>query len=321
MAPAINPDRPERPGFYLTTVAGIESVAAEEVSEVGGRVVTTRSGKVFLCYAGDVQAVLGLRSAMNLLAFVEERSGCPPDRSAQGWFEDAGRELDLGPALKRHASVRPPPAAPSFRITASRTGEHDYTSPEIAAWVGTGVLEQTGWRVDLEHPDYTIAAELVNDRAIFGLLLSEGWQQRRRKPAYHPAALNPTVAYAMIRLCEHGPDDVFLDPACGGGTLLLERAAFGPARLILGGDIWPRALAYSRRNAAAFEVPASLVRWDAGRLALRSDCVSSVASNLPFGHRVGRAPSVRRFHHRLLPELARVMLPGGRAALLTSRHR
>ena len=47
----------------------------------------------------------------------------------------------------------------------------------------------------------------------------------------------------------------------------------------------------------------------------------NVASNLPFGHRVGHGPVVRSFYRRLLPELARVLRPGGRAALLTSRRR
>jgi 23S rRNA G2445 N2-methylase RlmL len=125
----------------------------------------------------------------------------------------------------------------------------------------------------------------------------------------------------MIQMCGTDPQDVFLDPACGGGTLLAERAALAPARAIIGGDIWPQALECSRRNLDADATPALLVRWDARELPLCSGTVDRAASNLPFGHRIGRGRSVRPFYRRLMPEMLRVLRVGGLAALLTSRRR
>lgn len=324
--PARPPTRPpeetdRQPEFYLNVVRGLEEFAADEAARLGGRVTAARPGKVFLRFDGEVRRLLGLRSAMNVFAFIAEQEGLPGERSAQTRFERAGRELRLNAALSRHASLSGAPDSPSFRITATRRGEHAYTSQEVAAWVGTGVQAQTGWGVDLESYDYEIEVELVEDRALFGLHLGPPWRERRAKAVYHPASLNPTVAYAMIRLVGLRDGDVFLDPACGGGTLLTERAALGPARLIVGGDIWLRALDYARRNLDAVGAQAHLVRWDAGRLPLGDSTVDGAACNLPFGHRIGRGTVVRSFYHRLLPELARVLRPGGRAALLSSRHR
>jgi tRNA (guanine6-N2)-methyltransferase len=320
--PTRPPEETDRqPDFYLTVVRGLEDFAADEVARLGGRVIAARPGKVLFCFDGETSKLLGLRSAMNIFAFVAEHKGFPRERSARVCFERAGRELRLDPALSRHAGLSAAPDSPSFRITATRCGEHAYISQEIAAWVGTGVQAQTGWGVDLESYDYEIEVELVEDRALFGLHLGPAWRERRAKAVYHPASLNPTVAYAMIRLVGLRDEDVFLDPACGGGTLLAERAALGPARLIVGGDIWPRALEYAQRNLDAAGVRAHLIRWDAGRLSLRDSSVDCTVCNLPFGHRVGRGAVVRSFYHRLLPELARVLRPGGRAALLSSRHR
>jgi len=316
------PASPEgRPDFYLNVVRGIEEVAASELFRLGARVVATRPSKVFFDYPGDPRPLLSLRSAMQVYAFIGEHLGCPPDSAAQSWLQHIARGLDLRPALNWHAALHAPVQQPSFRITAARSGRHEYTSPEIAAWVGSAIQAETSWTVDLERCHYDIEVELVDARALFGLRLGERWKDRRKKPVYHPTSLNPTVAYAMISLLGCGPTEVFLDPACGGGTLLTERAAFGPARLLLGGDIWARALGYAAQTLAAANVQASLLRWDAGHLAIRPASVDRVAANLPFGYRTGRGPTVRSFYRRLLPELVRVLRPGGRAALLTSRRR
>jgi 23S rRNA G2445 N2-methylase RlmL len=309
------------PEFYLSVVPGLERIASSELQRAGAEVTGTRPGKVFFRYPGDPAAVLGLRSVMNVHAFIAEHHGCPSDAAASEWLTDRARQLDLAPAITASAHLREPPEKPSFRISATRTGEHDFSSLDVATWTGAAVEVSTGWRVDLERHDYDIEVELVGDRVLFGLRLGERWMQRRRKQAYHPASLNPTVAYAMIQMCGTDPQDVFLDPACGGGTLLAERAALAPARAIIGGDIWPQALECSRRNLDADATPALLVRWDARELPLCSGTVDRAASNLPFGHRIGRGRSVRPFYRRLMPEMLRVLRVGGLAALLTSRRR
>ncbi len=80
--------------------------------------------------------LISLRAAMNVYAFIAERKGCPPEAAAEGWLRDFAGQLDLSPALSRHAALHGRPAEPSFRITAVRSGEHEYTSQQVAAWAG-----------------------------------------------------------------------------------------------------------------------------------------------------------------------------------------
>ena len=50
-------------------------------------------------------------------------------------------------------------------------------------------------------------------------------------------AMNAAVAHALVRLTHPNPRDVYLNIACGSGTLLAERLLAGPSRQIIGCDI------------------------------------------------------------------------------------
>jgi tRNA (guanine6-N2)-methyltransferase len=80
-----------------------------------------------------------------------------------------------------------------------------------------------------------------------------------------PGALNAAVAHAMIRLTQPQPDDCFLNLCCGSGTLLIERAAYGPAGRLIGCDLEPEALVCARANVAASGADRriELFPWDA----------------------------------------------------------
>lgn len=56
----------------------------------------------------------------------------------------------------------------SFAVRARRTGDHSYSSMELAATVGERILEanrELGIRVDLSNPDFEIFIEVRNNRA------------------------------------------------------------------------------------------------------------------------------------------------------------
>ena len=63
-----------------------------------------------------------------------------------------------------------------------------------------------------------------------------------------PGALNAAVASAMTRLLQPTARDVFVNLCCGSGSLLIERAAHGPAARLIGLDIASTALALCRAN-------------------------------------------------------------------------
>ena len=53
----------------------------------------------------------------------------------------------------------------SFAIRVSRVGNHEFSSQEVASFVGERVRTKTGLKVDLDNPDIVIYVEIRTDRA------------------------------------------------------------------------------------------------------------------------------------------------------------
>jgi tRNA (guanine6-N2)-methyltransferase len=210
----------------------------------------------------------------------------------------------------------------TFRVVARKAGAHAYrrVDAQVAVERALGTrLPQL--RLVEDDADAEFWLTVVGTTALLGLRLSSA---AMRGPSYPltslPASLKPSVARAMVRLSRPRPDDRVLDPLCGAGTLLLERAASGPAAALLGGDRAPEAVDVAMANAAAAGVPVSLEEWDALALPLPDRCVDAILTNPPFGKRVqipGDGPYP--FYRRLLRELRRVLAADGRLVLLTSQ--
>jgi 23S rRNA G2445 N2-methylase RlmL len=109
-----------------------------------------------------------------------------------------------------------------------------------------------------------------------------------------------------------------LDPMCGAGTILIERAETGRYGKLLGGDLDPEAVAAAVTNVGPRYQPIELRQWDARALPLPDDSVSAVISNLPFGRQIASPAELRDLYPALLKEWARVLGQDGRMVLLTS---
>jgi tRNA G10 N-methylase Trm11 len=122
----------------------------------------------------------------------------------------------------------------------------------------------------------------------------------------------------MVWLTRPMPGDIFLDPMCGAGTLLIERAHAGRYAKLLGGDVDPEAVAATQVNVGARYQPIEIRRWDARHLPLESGSVTALAVNLPFGRKIGDLEQNRRLYPPFLREAARVLRPRARLVTLTS---
>jgi tRNA (guanine6-N2)-methyltransferase len=139
----------------------------------------------------------------------------------------------------------------------------------------------------------------------------------------HAGGLNASIAHAMITFTKPASGQVFLNPGCGSGTLLIERLSAGPAQLALGFDIDPTALACARENIQASPLRASIqvYPWDAAALPLPNQSVDAITSDLPFGHDVGSHAENESLYPQLLQEAARVAKPGAPFVLITHEVR
>lgn len=124
-----------------------------------------------------------------------------------------------------------PPEA-TFCVRTTRSGRHQYQSPDIERTGGQAVIdrimEQTGHRqkVNLTHPDVMLRVDVAGEKCIVGIdFVGEEALHRRAYRTYdHPAAINAVLAAAMVWASGWKPEEQFIDPMCGGGTIVIEAA-------------------------------------------------------------------------------------------------
>jgi len=309
--------------YFATLIAGLEPIVVDELGErlPGASFLGATRGKVFFSATGPPQDALELLTIENLFAYVDQLTGLPSSREGLQAIEEWAAGLDLTSALTLHHELNGVPERPSFRITAQRSGEHAYNSLEIAAAAGAGVVRHYGWDVDLVGYDCDVRVYVTDDTALAGLRLSPEALHRRARVRHAAASLNATVAHAMCRLTQPTAGEVVVDPMCGAGTLLIERARLAEPALMIGGDVSVKPLEAAETNFDAAEVDAQLLCWDARRLPLARASVDALICNLPWGRRIGSHRSNRHLYPGFVRELARVLRPGGTAALLTQEKR
>jgi 23S rRNA G2445 N2-methylase RlmL len=218
-------------------------------------------------------------------------------------------------ALLLHHAVRPK-AARTFKAVARVAGRQTFKRENLETAIErvvVGLLPR--WSVAEAKASVEVWAHIVGERVLVGVRISgDELAQRRYKRAHLPASLKPTVAAALVALSEPTREDIFLDPMCGAGTVLRERADAGRLALVLGGDASGDALAAARTNAGR---GVRLARWDATRLPLPDRSVDVVVCNPPYGRRHEATHGLERLYARATREMARVLRPDGRCVLLT----
>lgn len=309
---------------------GLEDVTVTEAEEeYQGRIreVDVRRGRGRVILEVDstsLRPVFRMRSVHSAaLLSVEE---------TVGYSLDALNRID---EIARSSGVhRFIPFGAAFAVRSERIGEgHEYTSMDVARVVGRAVqeayMEEYGVipEVRLESPSISIMAEIDGEVFRLGVyLIGERSGHRRGYRVYdHPAALKSTLAYGLLRLAVARDSSVILDPMCGGGTVAIEAALlFEDARIICL-DKNPRHIEGAVRNASAARVVDRIefLVGDARRLEeiIGNEVVDFVASNPPYGIRMGDPSSVRRLYSKFIPSLYNVMRPGGRAAIVTTESK
>ena len=197
---------------------------------------------------------------------------------------------------------RPHPASPA--------GDKDYWD---GRGLSRGVSKPQAATPFSQHP--------ANELILAIRLSDERMRQRDYKVAHVPGSLRPAVAAALALLSRPLPEDVVLDPFCGAGTVLIERAHLGRYRTLIGCDHDAAALSAARENVGPRYKPLELHRWDATAIPLPDHSVSKIITNLPWGIRHGSHEANRQLYPRALREFHRLLLPGGRIVILTSETR
>ena len=141
--------------------------------------------------------------------------------------------------------------------------------------------------------------------------MKQGWAKRRPRSRafFHPSAIFPKLSRALVNLSGAQPGEVFLDPFCGTGSLLIEASIIGAEPV--GIDLARKMVRGARRNSLKYEQPwVGIIRADTRSLPVRQ--VAAVATDIPYG-RASSAGGLKSSEIlRSLLEGAPRVLPRGR---------
>ncbi|MEM2126930.1 MAG: THUMP domain-containing protein [Candidatus Bathyarchaeia archaeon] len=307
--------------LIFTCPPGIEDIVELELRETFGDIHVDRApdgveGRVLADIPEDeISRIYSMRSIhhvmMKLRSFQLDTDGDPLSQI----YEEI-RDANLSPILPREGK---------FRITTERIGVHEFTSIDVQRVAGQAVVDRYGNRVDLENYDVEIRVDVIRETCLVGVSLTrESLHRRGYRVFEHPAALKPTIAYAMIRLGRPEAGMTLVDPMCGGGTIPIEAALFmGDKLKIYGLDIEESFIKGARRNseAAGVEGLITLIKGDCRFLSRFVKNVDLMVTNPPYGVRMEPRFSIGKLYHAFAREAYRAMRVGGRLVVITLRGR
>ncbi len=319
--------------YYAQTMPGVEEIAWLEIRKRLNNVsfreylfAKEQNGIVLFDYDGPPEKLLQLRSTEDV--FLEAVSQQKVSRGRED-LKQIGTLVHKSESFGRAANsllrFRKFSHPPTYRVVSRKYGQHQYRRKDFESVVMRGIQARyPRWTPVADQAQVEVWANLLGSRLLIGFRLSDRTMRHRYKKRVElPASLRPSMAAALVFLTEPQADDIFLDPMCGSGTILLERLNSGPSQLILGGDIEPDRVGAARQNMpkprkGRKKRALSIRQWDARQLPLEDASIDKVATNLPFGKQIGSRQELDSLYTAVFAELERVVRPKGRIVLLSS---
>jgi 23S rRNA G2445 N2-methylase RlmL len=318
------------PIYLAQTQPGFEAIAADEIEQLEGakvrgtRQIADKNGLIQFVYDGDPRDLLELRTIEDVFEQVLYTQDIGTTYQSLKPLEDLVRRVTtIEAALHRARQLRPARGGQGklrYRVVARQVGETNFrrVDAQMAVEKAIGQRSDHRWRLE-EEGALEFWLTLFPGEALLMLRLSdEKMRHRTYKLEHMPASLRPTAAAALAFLTRPNVDDVFLDPMCGAGTILVERANMLRYAQLYGGDESPEALAIAQLNIGTRYQPLTLSEWDARNLPFDAGSISAAAVNLPFGRQIGSPIENKSLYPAFVREINRVLRPGARLAMLTS---
>lgn len=279
---------------------------------------------IYFRTGAEPRALLQLRTLEDVFVLGLESKSIPTGRSGLAIIRaQVSEAAGLDGAVTTAFQVRPRRRGkPTFRVIARKAGEHAFRRVDLQRATELGIQDRfPTWRLVEDDAQIEVWVHLTDRELLASVRLSDTtMRQREYRRTSLPAALKPTIAAGMVMLSVPTADDVFLDPMCGAGTLLIERGEAGRYRRLLGGDSNPLAVQATRDNVGPRYQPIEIRHWDARSLPVEDNSVTTIVTNLPFGKQIGTVEQNRVLYPALLREWRRVLQAGGKLVLLTSER-
>ncbi len=282
--------------LIAATNPGTEDLLANELEELGFKILDQTYGRVlFESYWGLEETVLLLEESKFLHKVFTVEYEVEIDK-------DLPKEIDVK-WIKKYLT-----RSMTFAVRAQRSGEHNFTSQELARLVGSKIIEETGAKVNLDVPNIVVVADVVGNKLRLGLLLLGEESQHRRsyRVEEHMASLKPTLAQALLKLAE--PFESLLDPMCGSGTIPIEAALTDPHRKYFCFDVDKESVRKAIINSLVAGVKGLIAFGIVDVRAIYNvvNHVDVVVSNPPYGIRMGSPRKIIEFYNEMAPSISKV---------------
>ena len=297
----------------LTFLPGLGDVVTEEVGGLSVAKVRPVPGRqdAVRCRVSELAPLLSLRTVVAPFLVLTFDVPRPRSLSSGEYFP---RIVDAIVQAKRLNSDDP---LRTFRIEAAGSDSPVFRrlADQIAQASGLVADESGGdcvlrFRRAVDGPGWEVLVRLTKRP-----LATRPWRVRG-----YPAAVNATIAAAMVRLSRPDPADRVANLMCGSGTLLVERLLAAPARSAVGVDISSDAISASADNLAAAGLTdrVTLHHTDiADSEWATAGPFDVVFADPPWGDKIGRHDTNESVHQELLQRAADTCRPGGRLVALT----
>lgn len=224
--------------YFAISARGIETVTAEELTQLGAKQVISAPGGVhfFADLATLYRANLWLRTASRVLRPLRDFAAATPEmlydqvrRIPWERYLDPHKTFAIdckiqGAKVAAHEGEVPVRLS---RLPAKRLTHSHYAALKIKDAIVDRLRKEQGARpdVDTRDPDLLIFAYLHGRRCTLSLDASGGsLHQRGYRDPHAAAPLKETLAAALLLLCDWEGKTPFCDFMCGSGTLPLEAA-------------------------------------------------------------------------------------------------
>jgi len=193
---------------------------------------------------------------------------------------EAVKSVDFEPFLDEGAT---------FEVRIRRIKEYSTKDATMAleSLLGKLILQNAkNAKVNLSKPDKTFFGILTNGKLVFGVKLAEIQpkpfveRRPRKKPFFHPSAMNSKLARCMVNLAHAREEAYLLDPFCGTGTTIIEATLIGVRAI--GIDVQRRMADGAKQNLKHFSLnPEAIIIADARKLPLTH--VDCIVTDPPYG--------------------------------------
>jgi len=197
------------------------------------------------------------------------------------------------------------------------------------------IIKQKGYKVNLTNPSKTFVLLFTKQTCFFCLLLhsvdKKQFEARKPhlRPFFSPGVIMPKFARALVNLSGIKGKELFLDPFCGTGGILIEAGLIG-ARLI-GIDVQEKMVRGAEENLKAYGLNGDLIVGDASKIVLQDNSVDAIVTDMPYGRSSlisglgyftaeSRSGFLKTLYQNALNEIHRVLKARGKVVVISNSY-